>query len=149
MRFKPIAAGLVGLAAAALLAAGGFALADTNSGTRSLGARSLNPASSFNLACPNYLTNVGVWRQRQDGDMCTRSDHNDDRRADDGHDSPADDDHESADADTHTDPVPGPARPGGHGCPAHTDGNAAKWWQLHEPLLLDQRCHGNDEHGPQ
>jgi hypothetical protein len=57
MRFKLI---LVGVAAASLLAAAGFALADINGGTRSLGGRSLRHVSSPNVTCPNNLTNFGV-----------------------------------------------------------------------------------------
>ena len=56
MRPKPILAGVV---AVALLAAGGFALVDANSGTPSLGTHSLGRASSLNLACPNYLRSIG------------------------------------------------------------------------------------------
>ena len=61
MRFKPILTGLAGLAAGSVLAASGYALADTSIGTLSLGNLSLSPGSALNVACPNNLSNT--WAQ--------------------------------------------------------------------------------------
>jgi hypothetical protein len=60
MRFKPILTGLAGLVVGCVLAATGYALADTTTGSGSLGNLSLSPGGSLSVACPNNLANTGA-----------------------------------------------------------------------------------------